>query len=98
MGVACYCAAAPRESNRRPRPGNPADLRMLNFTGKAAFTQMRIAVKILRGLDDRGGDAFALQHHHDLVRRVLCGPGFDPVVELLTIRHSRLGLGKSMVG
>ena len=58
------------DAHRRTGACHPADLRMKNLAREAALAQVRIAVKILGGLHDAGGNALALQHHHDLMRRV----------------------------
>src|SRR5881409_2817276 len=97
MGDAARRKAVLSQANGWSGSGDPADLWMINFPGKAALTQMRVAIQIFGGLHDRGGDAFALQHHHHLMWRVLRSPFLDPVVELLTILDPRGRLGESMI-
>ena len=70
---------------------------MKNFAREAALAQVRIAIKILGRLHRGRSDAFALQQHHHLVRRIFCRPLTDPIIELLAIGHARRRLGKPMI-
>ena len=65
------------QPNRRADASYPADSRQIDVTGKAALTEVRIAVEIFGGLHYSCRDSFALQYQHDLVRRVLRGPRFN---------------------
>src|SRR5918994_1710131 len=97
MRKALACRGSVADTHRGSGASNPADLRMKNLSREAALAEVRIAVKIFGSLHYTGRNTCPLQHHHDLIRRVVCRPFSDPVIELRAISHTSSRIGKSVV-
>lgn len=76
-----------RQSNGGPDTRGPTHLGVVDIAREAALSEMRIAVQILRRLDDSRCDALVLEHHHDLMRRVLGRPRLNPRIKLFVVCH-----------